>query len=81
LLDYQFLGALALVLAVVTRGSILPVVVVTALIAALMFLYEAAVRRYRRRHPVTPASGSPAPSDTELTRWMSEIDRVLRSTD
>ncbi|MCA1843877.1 MAG: hypothetical protein LC792_11980 [Actinobacteria bacterium] len=79
--DYQFLGAVALVLAVVTRGSIVPVVVVTAFIAALMFLYEAAARRYRCRHPVTPASGSPAPSDTELTRWMSEIDRVLRSTD
>jgi hypothetical protein len=82
LLDYQFLGAVALVVAVVTRGSILPVVVVTAFIAALTFLYEAGARRYRRRHPATPAaSGSPAPSDGELTRWMSAIDRVLRSTD
>jgi hypothetical protein len=81
LLDYQFLGAVAVVLAVVTRGSILPVVVVTAFIAALMFLYEAAARRYRRRHPATPASDSPAPSDTELSGWMSAIDRVLRSTD
>ena len=80
MLDYQFLGGVALVLAVVTRGSILPVVVVTALIAALMYLCEAVARRYRRRHPA-PAPGSPAPSDTELSRWMSAIDRVLRSAD
>ena len=82
MLDYQFLGAVALVLAVVTRGSVLPVVVVTAFIAALMFLYEAGARRYRRHHPVQPASpGSPAPSDSELNGWMSAIDRVMRSTD
>jgi hypothetical protein len=81
LLDYQFLGGVALVLAVVTRGSVLPVVVVTASIAALMYLCEAVARSYRRRHPAPPASGSPAPSDPELTRWMSAIDRVFRSVD
>jgi hypothetical protein len=81
MLDYQFLGAVAVGMAVLTRGSVLPVIVVTAFIAALMFLYEACARSYRRRHPATPASGSPAPSDGDLSRWMSALDRVLRSTD
>ena len=82
MLDYQFLGAVALGLAVVTRGAIVPVVVTTAFVAALTFLYEAGARRHRRRHPVTPpASSSPPPSDAELTRWMSAVDRLLGSTD
>lgn len=84
MVDYQFLGMVAVVLAVVTRGSLLPVLAMTALIAVVMLAYEAALRRHRRRqpHPAGPAADeSPAPSDAELTRWSSVIDRVLRSND
>ena len=84
MVDYQFLGMLAVALAVVTRGSLLPVLAMTALVAALMLAYEAALRRYRRRQPRPAGPGaddSPAPSDSELTRWISVMDRVLRSKD
>lgn len=79
MVDYQFLGMVAVVLAVVTRGSVLPVVVVTTFIGVLTLLYEAGARRYRRRHP--RPLGPPAPSDGELNRWMSAVERVLRSPD
>ena len=84
MVDYQFVGMVAVVLAVVTRGSVAPVLLLTAVVALAMLAYEACARRYRRRQ--TPGagrgvSGSPAPSDTELTRWMSVMDRVLRSND
>jgi hypothetical protein len=80
MVDYQFLGMVAVVLAVVTRGSLLPVLAMTALVALAMLAYEAGLRRYRRRHthPVTPDA---APSDIDITRWMSVMDRVLRSKD
>ena len=80
MVDYQFLGMVAVALAVVTRGSLFPVLVVTALIALVMLASEAALRRYRRRHtqPVTPDA---TPSDTDITRWMSVMDRVLRTKD
>ena len=80
MVDYQFLGMVAVVLAVVTRGSLLPVLAMTALVALAMLAYEATLRRYRRRHsePVTP---DPDLSDTEITRWMSVMDRVLGSKD
>ena len=80
MVDYQFLGMVAVVLAVVTRGSLLPVLAMTALVALVMLAFEVTVRRYRRRHtqPVTPDA---APSDTDITRWMSVIDRVLHSKD
>jgi hypothetical protein len=84
MVDYQFLGMVAVVLAVVTRGSLLPVLAMTALVAVVMLAHEAALRRYRRRrtHPATPgAPDAAAPSDPELTRWMSVMDRVLRSND
>ena len=84
MVDYQFLGMVAVVLAVVTRGSLLPVLVLTALIALVMVAYEAAARRYRRRdtHAVGPdASSAPTASDHELNRWMSVVDRVLRTPD
>ena len=70
MVDYQFIGMVAVVLAVVTRGSMIPVLVMTALVALAMLAYEATLRRYRRRH---------APSDTEITHWMSVMDRVLRT--
>ncbi|MEW6474017.1 MAG: hypothetical protein AB1679_17335 [Actinomycetota bacterium] len=84
MVDYQFLGMVAVVTAVVTRGSLLPVLALTALIAVVMVAYEAGARRYRRRHaggPASSATPSPTPTDTELTRWMTVVDRVLRSND
>ena len=51
MVDYQFLGMVAVILAVVTRGSLLPVVAVTGLIAVVTLAYEAGTRWYRRRHP------------------------------
>ena len=84
MLDYQFLGMVAVALAVVTRGSVWPVVAMTACVALVMVAYEAGTRRYRRRHPRPtghPVAGSPPPPDSELTRWMTVVDRVLRSPD
>jgi hypothetical protein len=82
MVDYQFLGMVAVGLAVVTRGSVLPVLVMTALVAAVLVAYELAARRLRRRPTAGPtAAGSPTPSDGELSRWMSVMDRVLRSKD
>ena len=82
MIDYQFLGMVALGLALVTRGAVLPVAVMTAVVALVMVAYEAGARRYRRRH-TSPAGvpEMPAPSDTELTRWMAVMDRMLRSND
>ena len=84
MVDYQFLGMVAVVLAVVTRGSVLPVLVMTACIALVMVAYEVGARRYRRRHARSAgpsAAGSPATSDKELNRWMSVVDRLLHSPD
>lgn len=80
--DYQFLGMVAVGLAVVTR-EVLPVLLMTAVVALVMLACEAAVRRYRRGIDFggSPADNLPAPSDTDLTRWMSVIDRMLRSND
>ena len=84
MVDYQFLGLVAVVLAVVTGGSLVPVVVVTGLIGLMALVYEAAVRRHRRRHP-GPASSSgrrpAAPPDGDLSRWMAAVERVLGSHD
>jgi hypothetical protein len=83
LVDYQFLGMVAVGLAVVTRGKVLPVLLMTAVVALVMVAYEAGSRLYRR-HIDSAGSGadsSPDPSDLELTRWMSVMDRVLRSSD
>ncbi len=84
MVDYQFLGLVAVVLAVVTGGSLLPVVVVTGLIGLVTLVYEAGVRRYRRRHPrpaSRPGTGPAAPPETELNRWMAAVERVLGSHD
>jgi hypothetical protein len=82
MVDYQFLGMAAVGLAVVTR-EVLPVLLMTAVIALVMLAYEAAARRYRRRIDFggSPADNLPAPSDTDLTRWMSVMDRMLRPND
>jgi hypothetical protein len=82
--DYQFLGLVAVVLAVVTGGSLVPVVVVTGLIGLMALVYEAGVRRYRRRHPVPgfrPGRTAAAPPDGDLKRWMAAVERVLGSHD
>lgn len=84
MVDYQFLGLVAVVLAVVTRGSVWPVVGMTAVVALVMAANEAGTRHYRRRRPRPsghPAAAGPPPSDSELTRWMNVVDRVLRSPD
>ena len=65
MVDYQFLGMVAVLFAV-------------------LMAYEAALRRYRRRQDHGPAGASPdpaAPTDAELTRWVSVMDRVLRPHD
>ena len=80
--DYQFLGMVAVVLAVVTRGSLLPVVVVTAFIGLVILGCEAAIRWYRRRHPTPPRRMHQAPagpSGGELSRWMAAVERILGS--
>jgi hypothetical protein len=83
LVDYQFLGMVAVALAVVTRGKVLPVLLMTTVVALVMLAYEAGARRYRHRVDFAgpDADSPPNPSDTELTRWMPVIDRVLRSND
>jgi hypothetical protein len=84
MVDYQFLGMVAVVLAVVTRGAVLPVLAVTAVIALVTVAYEAGVRRLGRRHagPDGPLSvESDPPAEGELTRWAAVVDRLLRSSD
>ena len=92
MLDYQFLGLVAVVMAVVSRGSLLPVVAVTALVGLLTVAGEAVVARWRRRRPKParrlPARphrsapvASPNPSDGDFPRWMAAVERVLRSAD
>ena len=80
--DYQFLGLVAVVLAVVTRGSLLPVVVVTAFIGLVTLACETAMRWYRRRHPAPPRRmhrAAAGPSGGELSRWMAAVERILGS--
>ena len=81
MIDYQFLGMVAVGLAVVTGGAVLPVLVMTAIVALVMVAYEAALRHLRRRLDGPTVDDAPPPSDTELIRWMSVTDRVLRSRD
>ena len=82
MVDYQFLAMVAVGLAAVTR-EVLPVLLLTAVIALLMLAYEAGARRYRRRIDFggSSADDMAGPSDTELTRWVSVMDRMLRPND
>ena len=86
MIDYQFLGLVAVVLAVVTRGKLLPVVMVTAFVGLAIAAGELAAKAYRRRRPeprpqLRPTTGGATPSKAELKRWMSAVERILDSTD
>ena len=90
MLDYQFLGLVAVVLALVSHGSLLPVVAVTVTIGLVTLACEATTRWYRRRHPRrpsdtgpvrSPVSGARRPSQRELNRWMTAVERILHSAD
>ena len=84
MVDYQFLGMVAVGLAIVTRGAVLPVLLMTAVVALVSLAYEAGARRLRRRQDGLddPRSMESAPSsDGELTRWSAVVDRLLRSPD
>jgi hypothetical protein len=81
MVDYQFLGIVAFGLAIVTRGAVLPVLVMTAVIALVNVAYEAGTRRLRSRHDGPLSTDSAPPSDNELTRWSALVDRLLHSTD
>jgi hypothetical protein len=81
MVDYQFLGIVAVVLAIVTRGAVLPVLVMTAVIALASVACEAGARRLRRRQDGPLSTESAPPSDGELTRWAAVVDRLLHSAD
>jgi hypothetical protein len=82
LVDVQFLAMVAVALAVVTRKMV-PSLLMTAVVALIMLANETATRCYRRRidSGAPGDDGTSAPSDIELTRWVSVIDRVLGSSD
>ena len=81
MVDYQFLGIVAVVLAIVTRRAVLPVLVMTAVIALASVACEAGTRRLRRRQDGPLSTESAPPSDGELTRWAAVVDRLLHSAD
>ena len=84
MVDYQFLGIVAVGLAIVTRGAVLPVLVMTAVVALVSLAYETGTRRLRRRQDGVddPRSvESPPPSEGELTRWSAVVDRLLHTPD
>lgn len=90
--DYQFVGAVAVVLFILTRGALLPTAVVTSFVAGVLLLCDAAGRwRHRRLDAadLTSAGGDahgdpnaePVPADADLTRWMAAIERVMSTRD
>ena len=83
MVDYQFLGMVAVVVAVVTRGAVLPVLAMTALVGLVTLAYEAGRRRLSDRHAGAADTNteSAPPSDSELTRWASVVDRLLHTGD
>jgi hypothetical protein len=81
MLDFQFLGLVALVLAVVTRGSFLPVAVVTIVIGLVTLACETTAKLYRRRHPKPATRRQRGAAAGEMTRWMSAVERILGSAD
>ena len=84
MVDYQIVGLVAVVAAVVSGGSLLAAVVVAGALALIAVAYQAGTRRYRRRHPgpaSRPGAGPAAPREAELNRWMAAVERVLSSHD
>jgi len=92
MLDYQFLGLVAIVLALVSRGSLPAVVTVTAVVGLVTLAGEVAAGWYRRRRRPQPrrrpstrsgrqAVAAPNPSDGDFHRWMAAVERVLRSAE
>ena len=81
MVDYQFLGLVAFGLAILTRGAVLPVLVMTAVVALVHAAYEAGIRRFRSRHDGPLSTDSAPPSDGELSRWAGLVDRLLHSAD
>ena len=84
LVDYQFLGMVAVVLAIVTRGAVLPVLAMTAVVAIVTLAYEAGARRYSRRYAASTdsaATDSAPPTEAELSLWVKTVERLLRSPD
>ena len=84
MVDYQFLGMVAVILAVATRGSVATVVVVTAFIGLVTMACETAAKWYRRRHPKSPGRprpAAPAAAGRDLNRWMAAVERILGSPD
>jgi hypothetical protein len=80
--DYQFVGMVAVVLAILTRGAVLPVVVVTAFVALVLLACDLGAKWLRGRRP-GPAAGETAPQwgvpDADLGQWMAALERVLSS--
>jgi len=80
--DYQFVGMVAVVLAILTRGALLPVVVVTAFVALVLLGCDLGARWWRGRR-ARPAAGETAPHpvvpDADLGQWMAALERVLNS--
>jgi hypothetical protein len=83
LLDYQFLAMVGVVVAILTRGSLLPVVAVTAFVALALAACEAGGRWWRARRPRPAAGAVPEPflPDADLAPWISVVERVLASRD
>ena len=83
MVDYQFLGLVAVGIAVLTGGSLLPVVAVTAFVALVLLACELCTRWYRNRRlrPAGDAGTAAGPPDGELNRWMTAVERVLGSPD
>ena len=80
--DYQFVGMVAVVLAILTRGAVLPVVVVTAFVALVLLACDLGAKWLRGRRPRPPAGKSaPQPDlpDADLSQWMAAVERVLSS--
>ena len=80
--DYQFVGMVAVVLAILTRGSLLPVVVVTAFVALVLLACDLGGKWLPGRRPRPTAAESGPESvvpDADLGQWMAAVERVLSS--
>jgi hypothetical protein len=73
--DYQFVAMVAVVLAILTRGSLLAVAVVTAFVALVLLGCDLVLQRRRRPRP------APDLPDADLSQWIAAIERVLSTKD